>query len=70
MPALAARGARRSGGAVPSPASPGTATAATSQAQTPVHDAHPDKDAYLTECSGGRLGSQMGDVAALVHERS
>jgi glucosylceramidase len=22
-------------------------------AQTPVHDAHPDKDAYLTECSGG-----------------
>ncbi len=23
------------------------------KAQTPVHDAHPDKDAYLTECSGG-----------------
>ena len=22
-------------------------------AQTPVHDAHPDKDAYMTECSGG-----------------
>lgn len=22
-------------------------------AQTPVHDAHPDKSAYLTECSGG-----------------
>jgi glucosylceramidase len=22
-------------------------------AQRPVHDAHPDKDAYLTECSGG-----------------
>jgi glucosylceramidase len=22
-------------------------------AQGPVHDAHPDKDAYLTECSGG-----------------
>lgn len=22
-------------------------------AQAPVHDAHPDKDAYLTECSGG-----------------
>jgi len=23
------------------------------KAQAPVHDAHPDKDAYLTECSGG-----------------
>ena len=23
------------------------------RAQAPVHDAHPDKDAYLTECSGG-----------------
>ena len=23
------------------------------EAQAPVHDAHPDKDAYLTECSGG-----------------
>lgn len=23
------------------------------RAQGPVHDAHPDKDAYLTECSGG-----------------
>jgi glucosylceramidase len=23
------------------------------KAQGPVHDAHPDKDAYLTECSGG-----------------
>ncbi len=22
-------------------------------AQTPVHDAHPEKDAYMTECSGG-----------------
>ena len=51
---VTARGARRSAWRRhSSPASPGTAMTATSQAQTPVHDAHPDKDAYLTECSGG-----------------
>ncbi len=26
-------------------------------AQTPVHDAFPDKDAYMTECSGGTCGT-------------
>jgi len=30
-------------------------------AQTPVHAAHPDKDAYLTECSGGGWGPDFGD---------
>ena len=29
-------------------------------AQTQVHLAHPDKDAYLTECSGGEWGSPSG----------
>jgi glucosylceramidase len=30
-------------------------------AQTPVHDAHPDKDAYLTECSGGQWAPNWGE---------
>jgi glucosylceramidase len=30
-------------------------------AQTPVHEAHPDKDAYLTECSGGDWDSGWAD---------
>ena len=36
-----------------SPALHGIATNGDVSAQTPVHDAHPDKDAYMTECSGG-----------------
>ena len=30
-------------------------------AQGPVHDAHPDKDAYLTECSGGDWAPRFAD---------
>src|SRR2546421_917045 len=30
-------------------------------AQTLVHDAHPDKDAYFTECSGGEWAPNFGD---------
>src|SRR5882672_3529417 len=30
-------------------------------AQTPVHDAHPDKDAYMTECSGGDWAPDWAD---------
>jgi len=30
-------------------------------AQTTVHDAHPDKDAYFTECSGGAWAPVWGD---------
>jgi glucosylceramidase len=30
------------------------------QAQTTVHDAHPDKDAYFTECSGGEWDADFG----------
>jgi glucosylceramidase len=30
-------------------------------AQTAVHDAHPDKDAYFTECSGGDWAPNFGD---------
>jgi glucosylceramidase len=30
-------------------------------AQTPVHDAFPDKDAYFTECSGGQWAPNWGD---------
>jgi glucosylceramidase len=30
-------------------------------AQTPVHDAFPDKDAYVTECSGGQWAPRWGD---------
>jgi len=30
-------------------------------AQTTVHDAHPDKDAYFTECSGGAWAPKWGD---------
>lgn len=30
-------------------------------AQTPVHDAYPDKDAYVTECSGGQWAPNWGD---------
>ena len=30
-------------------------------AQSPVHDAHPDKDAYFTECSGGEWSPGFAD---------
>lgn len=30
-------------------------------AQSGVHDAHPDKDAYFTECSGGSWAANWGD---------
>lgn len=31
-------------------------------AQGPVHDAHPDKDVYFTECSGGEWAPKFGDT--------
>ena len=31
-------------------------------AQSPVHDAHPDKDAWLTECSGGEWSPNYAEV--------
>jgi glucosylceramidase len=31
-------------------------------AQTPVHDAYPDKDAWLTECSGGEWSPKYAEV--------
>jgi glucosylceramidase len=31
-------------------------------AQTPVHDAHPDKDAWETECSGGEWSPKFAEV--------
>ena len=31
-------------------------------AQSPVHDAHPDKDAWLTECSGGGWSPNYAEV--------
>ena len=31
-------------------------------AQSPVHDAHPDKDAWLTECSGGDWSPKYAEV--------
>jgi glucosylceramidase len=31
-------------------------------AQTPVHDAYPDKDAWQTECSGGEWGPRFGET--------
>jgi glucosylceramidase len=31
-------------------------------AQGPVHDAHPDKDAYFTECSGGEWAPKFSDT--------
>jgi len=31
-------------------------------AQTPVHDAYPDKDAWLTECSGGEWSPNYAEV--------
>jgi glucosylceramidase len=31
-------------------------------AQTPVHDAHPDKDAWVTECSGGEWSPKYAEV--------
>jgi glucosylceramidase len=31
-------------------------------AQSPVHDAHPDKDAWLTECSGGQWAPNYAEV--------
>jgi glucosylceramidase len=32
------------------------------QAQTPVHDAYPDKDAWETECSGGEWSPKYAEV--------
>ena len=40
-------------------ASPGIATKATLPAQSPVHDAFPRKDAWLTECSGGEWSRSL-----------
>jgi glucosylceramidase len=31
-------------------------------AQTPVHDAYPDKDVWQTECSGGEWGPKFGET--------
>jgi glucosylceramidase len=31
-------------------------------AQSPVHDAYPDKDAWVTECSGGGWSPKFGEV--------
>ncbi|HEY7006461.1 MAG TPA: glycoside hydrolase family 30 beta sandwich domain-containing protein [Sphingomicrobium sp.] len=31
-------------------------------AQSPVHDAHPDKDAWITECSGGEWSPKYAEV--------
>jgi len=31
-------------------------------AQSPVHDAHPDKDAWQTECSGGNWAPKFGET--------
>ena len=31
-------------------------------AQSPVHDAYPDKDAWLTECSGGEWSPKYAEV--------
>ena len=32
------------------------------RAQSPVHDAYPDKDAWQTECSGGQWGPKFGET--------
>jgi glucosylceramidase len=38
-------------------------------AQTPVHDAYPDKDAWLTECSGGEWMPKYADVLAWMTDK-
>ena len=39
-------------------------------AQTQVHAAYPDKDAYFTECSGGEWDPDWRQFAAVVHARA
>lgn len=38
-------------------------------AQSQVHDAYPDKDAWLTECSGGDWTPKFGDVLAWMMDK-
>lgn len=38
-------------------------------AQTPVHDAHPDKDAWQTECSGGDWSPNWSDTLGWMTEK-
>jgi glucosylceramidase len=38
-------------------------------AQSPVHDAHPDKDVWVTECSGGEWTSKFADVLAWMTDK-
>jgi glucosylceramidase len=38
-------------------------------AQTPVHDAYPDKDAWLTECSGGEWSPKFSEVLAWMTDK-
>lgn len=38
-------------------------------AQSPVHDAHPGKDAWLTECSGGEWTPKFADVLAWMTDK-
>ena len=38
-------------------------------AQSPVHDAYPDKDAWLTECSGGEWTPKFSEVLAWMTDK-
>jgi glucosylceramidase len=38
-------------------------------AQTPVHDAYPDKDAWQTECSGGEWAPRFGETLGWMTDR-
>jgi len=38
-------------------------------AQSPVHDAYPDKDAWLTECSGGEWSPKYAEVLGWMTEK-
>ena len=38
-------------------------------AQTPVHDAYPNKEVWLTECSGGEWTPKFGDVLAWMTDK-
>jgi glucosylceramidase len=38
-------------------------------AQSPVHDAYPDKDAWQTECSGGQWGPKFGETLAWMTDK-
>ena len=38
-------------------------------AQSPVHDAYPDKDAWVTECSGGEWTPKFADVLGWMTDR-